>query len=290
MTEHPVPSDTRPTLSAAVMVYNGMGTIGPCLDALVAFCDEVVVVDDESTDGTFAYLESRGDVVCFQHRHETFAAQRQLVASRCRGAWILTVDADEICGEALGRRIREAIARPGAPDAFLLRHRSPFPAGLHGAYWGWHPRLVRADRCRWVETDNPHSPLDTRGLRVRRLRGAWIEHAPLEGPATLLRKSINRSLILAGQEASRGRSGRLWRMAGSVAGRFFHAFLRHGCWRYGRDGFVMACLVAFDGFAKHAFLVAGGGLEGTDGGPGSYPTEGATGDGPSEVRASEAAR
>ena len=81
-------------LSAVVMVYNGMQTLPRCLDALRACCDEVIVVDDCSTDGTWEYVQSL-PIRSVRHRHTTFGAQRELGKELSRGAWVLTMDADE---------------------------------------------------------------------------------------------------------------------------------------------------------------------------------------------------
>src|SRR5450755_3008271 len=96
-------SDRAVELSAVVMVYNERSTLGRCLDA-VAFCDEVVVVDDVSTDGTWEYLRTRS-VVAVQNRHTTFAAQREYGKSLAHGQWILTMDADEYVSAELALAI-----------------------------------------------------------------------------------------------------------------------------------------------------------------------------------------
>ncbi|WP_373045076.1 glycosyltransferase family 2 protein [Vulgatibacter sp.] len=262
-----------PRLSAVVMCFNEKRVIGRCLDAL-AFCDEIVVVDDCSTDGTWELLQQRADVRPFQHRHTTFAAQRQYGKDRATGDWILTMDADETVTPALARRIRETIARADAADVYEIRRINPYPRTLDGHFWTKHPRLVRAEKCRWVVTDDPHSPLDTQGLRVAILEGAHLDHEPLPDVATMLRKNINRSLIVAALDRSKGREGGLLSLLGSSLGRFFKYYVREGAWRFGADGLIFAAACGFEAFAKQAFLVERQDRpleQMQDGGPGSYP-------------------
>lgn len=264
-----------PTLSAVVMVFNERRTIDTCLRPLLELCDEVVVVDDCSTDGTWEYLESLGGRVrAVQHRHTTFAAQREYGKAQATGAWILSMDGDEYVTPELARAIRAALARPDAPDGFFLRRRNPYPRTLRGHFWTAHPRLVRADRCRWVVTDNPHSPLETGGLRFETLQGGHLEHEPLPDVATLLRKNINRSLIIAAQQREAGRRPGAAAMAATVLARFLKFYLGSGAFRFGASGMVMAWAMAQEALAKSAFLVetpttAPESLQ--DGGPGSYP-------------------
>lgn len=262
-----------PELSAVVMCFNEVSVIERCLDAL-SFCDEIVVVDDCSTDGTWELLKAREGIRAIQHRHTTFAAQRQLGKDAAHGRWILTMDADEYVTPELAASIRAAIARPDAPDGFYLRRRNPYPGTLRGHGWTAHPRLIRADRCRWQVTDNPHSPLETAGLRLETLSPGHLEHEPLPDLATMLRKSINRSLIVSAQERARGRRRGGLRLLASVLARFLKAWLGDGGWRFGADGLVISAAVAFEAYAKQAFLLetprrAMEQLQ--DGGPGSYP-------------------
>ncbi len=264
-------------LSAALMVFNGHDLIGACVQSL-AFCDEIVVVDDCSTDGTWALLQTL-PVKAKQHAHTTFAAQRALARDLSRGRWVLTLDADEVITEAMARLIRQAIAAPGAPDGFELCHRMPYPAGLEGDVWSWRPRLIRREKCRWLDTDSPHSPLDEKGLRLGRLGGrgsGWIEHIPLPSLPEALRKSINRSIILAAQGRARGKQPGILRLFAASLYRFTKAWLGTGAWRHGRAGVLVSCLPAFETFSKYAFGIAPAPDEGAqalqDGGPGSYPS------------------
>jgi glycosyltransferase involved in cell wall biosynthesis len=258
-------------ISAAVMVYNGIHTIGRCIDSL-SFCDEIVVVDDYSNDGTWEYLQ-KAPVVAIRHQHTTFAEQREFARDLTKGTWLLTMDADEYITPELADEIKKATAREGI-DGFYIKRRNPYPKGLNGINWSWHPRLIKKAKCKWEKTDNPHSPLDKSSLRLKRLRGAYMDHEPIESVAVALRKSINRSLILAEQLRARNKNHGAIRMTISSIGRFIKMFISGGGWKYGRDGFVWACLQAFEAWSKYAFLIsnntsAQGNL---DGGPGSYPS------------------
>src|SRR5215510_6906649 len=117
-----------------MIVYNGIATIGRSLDA-VRFCDEIVVVDDVSTDGTWEYLQSRKDVRAVQHLHRTLAEQRAYATSLAKGRWVLSIDSDEYVSPELASAIRREIRKPDAPDGFYLLWRSPYPATLRGVGW-----------------------------------------------------------------------------------------------------------------------------------------------------------
>ena len=267
-------------LSAALMVFNERRRIERCLEHLW-FCDEIVVVDDCSTDGTYEYLRERaaasnGKLRVVQHRHTTFAAQRQLAKDLTIGRWVLTMDGDEYVRPDYAQAMRKAIADPSAPDGFYILLKSPYPKTMRGHEWSEHPRLIRADKCQWVRTDSPHSWLDLRGVRMQRLRGGYMDHDPLDNLPSAFRKAINRTIIVSAQARAAGKKASGWRAFFSAFGRFFRYYVMRGALRFGSDGFLMAVLNGFEGFCKYAFLIERP-IEPEetmlDGGAGSYPKD-----------------
>jgi glycosyltransferase involved in cell wall biosynthesis len=259
-------------LSAVVMCFNERATIGRCLDSL-AFCDEVVVVDDMSTDGTWEYLQTR-QVKAVQNRHTTFAAQRELGKSLARGRWILTMDADEVVSEELARAIRDEIVRPRAPDGFYLVWKNAYPKSLKGYWYARHPRLVRADKCTWQKTDNPHSPLDLTGVRLGLISRGHVDHEGVRDVPTLLRKLINRNVIMAAQARAQGKRVSGSKLFFSSVARFFKAYFLAGHFRHGVSGLIMSGVWAFEAFSRMAFMREAPQVSPEklmDGGPGSYP-------------------
>ncbi len=280
-------------LSAVIMVFNEKRTLPKTIERLRTFCDEIIVVDDVSTDGTWEWLQSVSGVKSVQHPHTTFAAQREYGKSLAAGRWVLTMDGDEYVTPELAAEIRREIAKADAPDGFYLRWKTPWPPGLEGHTWSQHPRLIRADKCRWVVTDDPHSPLDLAGLSMRVLSEGHVDHEPIADLASALRKAINRSLIQASQARAAGKKGGVLKLLASSWARFMRVYLLEGAWRFGADGVVWAGVQAFSPFSKYAFLLERPVLPAEvqqDGGPGSYPkgsqfvTSGEPGAGPRALK------
>jgi glycosyltransferase involved in cell wall biosynthesis len=120
-----------------------------CVRALRAFCDEVVVADGGSTDGTWRVLEQLAasdpairpyrDPVDRTRPRWALALDGGLKArarARCRGAWCWQADLDELPADGAGPRLRALAA---GLDPAVLVVGVPFVE-----YWGALER-VRAD-------------------------------------------------------------------------------------------------------------------------------------------------
>jgi dolichol-phosphate mannosyltransferase len=86
-------------LLIAVPVYNERKYVGPVLDKIKAYHDEILVVDDGSSDGTAEILKQRTDVHTIHHTVNRGYGQSLIDAFAWAGAhgydWVITIDCDE---------------------------------------------------------------------------------------------------------------------------------------------------------------------------------------------------
>jgi glycosyltransferase involved in cell wall biosynthesis len=138
-----------PQLSVIVITRNEAANIGACLDS-VAFCDERIVVDCGSSDGTVDIAKAKGVRLEF-HEWRGFGPQKNYALSLATGAWVLSVDADERVTPALANAIKAAVADASA-EGWELPRRSSF-CGREMRYSGWSPdyvlRLFRRGKARF---------------------------------------------------------------------------------------------------------------------------------------------
>lgn len=58
---------TKPRFLTALPVYNELAHVGPVLDEVARYADDILVVDDGSTDGTSDLLAARNDIRVIRH-------------------------------------------------------------------------------------------------------------------------------------------------------------------------------------------------------------------------------
>jgi glycosyltransferase involved in cell wall biosynthesis len=162
---------SRLPVTAFVVTFNESRNIDDCL-ASVAWCDEIVVVDSNSTDDTVEKARRHTDRV-ETRPWEGHVRQKGYAMSRARNDWVFLIDADERVSPALREEILAVL--PSAPED-LAGYRVPRLTRYlnrwirHG---GWYPdaklRLFRRSRAR-ITGEDPHERVEAAG-RTADLRG-----------------------------------------------------------------------------------------------------------------------
>ncbi|MGE5306202.1 MAG: glycosyltransferase family 2 protein [Alphaproteobacteria bacterium] len=243
----------QPTVSAIVVCFNEEEHIGACLESL-RWCDEIVVVDSFSTDGTVEICRRYTDRV-MQRTWAGYVDQKAYAVSQATKEWVLSVDADERVSAELREEIEQALARDRESYSGYALPRLVFY--LRRWWWrgGWYPdytlRLFRRDRATWGGSE-PHDKVLVEG-RVRRLRHP-LHHFTYRDIEDHIQR-INRFTSISAQELKKG--GRRWRLADAVlrpAGRFLRCYFLKRGFMEGFGGFYVAVTGAMYVFLKYAKL------------------------------------
>ncbi|RPJ58389.1 MAG: glycosyltransferase family 2 protein [Acidobacteria bacterium] len=140
-----------PALSVTVITRNEAANIAAALES-VAWADDIVVVDAESSDDTVALARHCASTVHVR-KWDGFVSQKNFAAACARHDWILSIDADERVSLALADEIRGVLG--GSPRfAGFYVPRASFYLGrwIHSTDWYPDPQLRLYDRrvARWT--------------------------------------------------------------------------------------------------------------------------------------------
>lgn len=240
----------RDTVSCTVVCQDEAGQIAGCLSS-VAWCDEIVVVDGGSRDGT-PELARRFTPKVIHHAWPGYRAQKQFALEHSTAEWVLNLDADERVTAELASEIRRALRDVPAPvDGF----RIPRLVSYLGRWWyrgGWYPRpvvrLVRRSHTTWGGTD-PHDRAEVPG-RVVGMRHP-ILHYTYDDIADHLR-SVDKLTAVAATQVAPGRRVGAARLVGEPAWRFVRAFVVKRGALEGLPGLFVAATDAFYTFLRWA--------------------------------------
>jgi glycosyltransferase involved in cell wall biosynthesis len=239
-------------ISACIVAKDEAKRIADCVRS-VAFCDEVLVLDSGSRDGTPDLARKEGARVV-ETDWPGYVAQKARAASMATHDWILAVDADERVDDRLRLSIErlKAAGEPSAPAYEVARHVFCHGRWIdHGGWWPeWRTRLFDRRRARWGGTD-PHDRVEADGP-VGRLADGEIQHFTYEDLSDHLRQIDRFTTIAARERVARGKRGSLASMLFRPPARFLKMYVLRRGFLDGRAGFVLAVLGAYYVFLKYA--------------------------------------
>lgn len=133
-------------ISACIIVKNEENNIGRCLDSIRDVTDEIIIVDESSTDNTVKICQNYTDQIFNFEWTGSFADKRNYASEKARNEWILVIDADEFLTEDSKNEIRQ-IRDESNFSAFTIRRLSY----IFGKYM-WEEnmtRLYKKSRSQW---------------------------------------------------------------------------------------------------------------------------------------------
>ena len=224
-------------ISVIVLTKNEQAGISECLDS-VKWADEIIVVDDESTDRTIEMVRRYTDKV-FIKKMDVEGRHRNWAYAKARNNWILSLDADEKVSDALKKEIALVI---NSLDfvAFSIPLRNYI-----GNYWvrygGWYPaskvRLFRKDKFKYEEVEvHPRVFIDGKCGHLR----SDIIHKGYPDLEHFLNSVNRQSSLEAIKWINTNRRMSLPHAFWRAADRFFRRYLRKKGYKDGLYGFIIA--------------------------------------------------
>lgn len=239
-------------LSAIVIAKNEQDRIAGCLDSL-AFCDEIIVVDNGSSDNTVRIAKNyKATVVSCSS--ESFSVLRMTGKAKARGTWIVYVDADEIVPLPLAKEITSITSKKYAqtdPVAYFITRQNYYLGKKWPVRDAMQRLFLKKSLLGW--TGILHETAQIQGT-IQTLKEPLIHvtHRTLE-------EMVVKTNVWSGYEAKLRYEANhppvvWWRLMRVMWTGFSQSFGRGGGWKAGTVGWIESMYQGFSLFLTYAKL------------------------------------
>lgn len=235
----------KSNITAVVLTKNEEGNISDCIDSL-KFCDEIIVIDDNSTDKTTSIAEINGARVMKRALNDDFAKQRNFALRAAKRDWVLFIDADESVSKDSAKEIAKAI-KYNKYDGFYLKRKDYMweKAIAHGETGNIKLlRLGKKNVGKW--TRSVHEKWNITH-KTSELNNPIIHH-PHKNLAEFIKHVDNYSSLHANENIKEGKTSSISKICLMPFAHFTKNYLLRMGFLDGIEGFIIAFLMSFHSF------------------------------------------
>jgi glycosyltransferase involved in cell wall biosynthesis len=243
-------------VTAAIIARNEEKHIARCLASLL-WCDEIIVVDAQSTDRTPAICQDpqapwAGKLKFLTRAWTGFREQRTYAMEQSRNDWLLVVDADERCTPELEARVAGYFANGAEPPhrAYKIK-RVEYFLGKPIHYGIWNPsyqdRFFHRAGVKYVNDihEYPVFPKPPQDIHEP------LEHAPDFSPERFLDKMNKYTSIEARDRVRQGQRTNWFKLLFAFPAMFYKNYVYYGARKDGMHGFVISLLEGVSRVVRH---------------------------------------
>lgn len=245
---------SRAPISAIVISYNEEKNIARCLESL-AWVDEIVVIDAESTDRTPEIVQASGrswsgKTRFLSRKWDGFRNQRNFALKNASHDWILSLDSDEACSSELARKIESILSEAGSQKYFKVK-RVEYFLGKEIRYGIWNPsyqdRFFFRVGVEYVNEIHEYPKYPSQPSRL----DEPIFHSPDVTISKILNKMNQYTTIEAKDRFNAGMRTNTFRIYFAAFAMFFKNFFYYKAYRDGYHGFIISILEGLSRSVRH---------------------------------------
>lgn len=230
-------------ITAIILAKNEEENISGCIKAL-SFCDEVIVIDDYSSDKTRKLSLELGASVYKRHLNSNFSKQRNFGLTKAKNDWVLFIDADERVSASLAQEIQELSFDC---EGYLVKRNTVFLGKkMKGGEWSGIPllRLAKKGFGKWSR--EVHEEWIVNG-KTKTLASPLLHYSP-----TSLSKLLSSMSIYAPAHSSarkkEGKEVYFWQIAVFPIAKFLMNYFVKRAIVDGTHGFVFSVFMSLHSF------------------------------------------
>lgn len=241
-------------LSVIIITRNESANIVACLES-VAFADEVIVLDGQSTDDTVSLAQSVGAKVFTAPSWEGFGPQKNKALSYASHDWVLSLDADERVSADLAREIQQVLSQPQHTLYDIPRLTNFCGQWIH--HCGWRPdrvaRLFQKHTARFSD-DVVHEKIVSNDQHVKGKLKHSLLHYSYPSAQSYWRKLQVYSQAWADQKFAQGQTTSMPRAVSSGLVAFIKSYIFRLGFLDGSMGLAVCIMQAQAAYGKYFTL------------------------------------
>lgn len=234
-------------LSVVVVAKNEARNIERCLRS-VAFAEETLVIENESTDGTAQLAQKLGARV-LREPWRGYGPTKAFGARAAKFDWILSLDADEAVSPELAAEIAAVFKDLDAEAGYEIPRRS-FHMGRWILHGGWYPdrqlRLFNRRYSMWNDAKIHEKVICPKTSRLK----SDLEHFVFRDLHQQIETNNRYSTLQAEEWIEQGKRFVFWRLIFKPGTKFVETYFWKLGFLDGMPGFIIAVGAAYSVFLR----------------------------------------
>ncbi|CAN5199126.1 glycosyltransferase family 2 protein [soil metagenome] len=241
-------------VSVVIITKNEAEHISGCIAMARLITDDIVVVDNGSTDDTLAIAYESGCRI-FQKTWDGYGANKNKGAEMAKYDWILSIDADEIADEELISSLHR-LSLNNPKTVYDIKFRSYFAGKLiRFGIWGrdHHIRLFNRSLVKWSEPVVHEKLVLPKIISIKKLNG-HLHHYSIKDINEYDAKGIYYAKLCAKKYLQAGKRANMLKMNLSPVFGFIRNYIFYLGLLDGREGWEIAKMMFKNTRRKYRFL------------------------------------
>jgi len=241
-------------ISVVIITKNEAASIASCIMAAKLISDDIVVVDNDSIDGTARIAIAHGCRV-YHEFWDGYGANKNKGIGYARHDWILSLDADEVADESLVRSLRD-LNLDNAETVYNIPFITYFgKKPIRFGSWGrdHHIRLFNRKLVRWTEPPVHEKLMLPPTAHVKSLKG-HLHHYSVKDSAECQNKNLYYACLSAENYLLNGKKAGWVKLHLSPLFHFVKNYIVFLGFLDGREGWEVARMISRHTRMKYRLL------------------------------------
>lgn len=241
-------------VSVVIITKNEAEVIAECIAAAKLITDDIVIIDNYSTDETINIAQAQGCRV-YQQNWDGYGANKNKGITLAKYDWVLSVDADEIADLELALSLH-SLKFDDSAVVYDIRFKSYFGKKLirHGN-WGrdHHVRLFNRTQVKWAEANVHETLLLPEHIKTERLDG-YMHHYSVKDSNECYSKALYYARLSAEKYLGSGKKANVIKLYISPIFSLVKSYVVFLGFLDGREGWEIAKITYKNKWLKYHYL------------------------------------